>query len=46
MATEHIISTSLNRHGKRFVQCFAFSKINIPYPRGESTMSETLAQTD
>jgi hypothetical protein len=29
MTTEHTISTSLNRHGKRFVQCFVFSKIDI-----------------
>jgi hypothetical protein len=29
MTTEHTISTSLKRHGKRFVQCFVFSKIDI-----------------
>ena len=29
MATEHIIIASLNRHGKRFVQCFVFSNIDI-----------------
>jgi len=29
MATEHIIITSLNLHGKRFVQCFVFSKSDI-----------------
>jgi hypothetical protein len=29
MTTEHNISTSLNRHGKRLVQCFVFSKIDI-----------------
>jgi hypothetical protein len=29
ITTEHTISTSLNRHGKRFVQCFVFSKIDI-----------------
>jgi hypothetical protein len=29
MATEHTINASLNRHGKRLVQCFVFSKIDI-----------------
>ena len=28
-ATENIIIASLNRHGKRFVQCLVFSKIDI-----------------
>ena len=29
IATEHTISASLKRHGKRLVQCFVFSKIDI-----------------
>ncbi len=29
IATEHTISASLNRHGKRLVQCLVFSKIDI-----------------
>jgi hypothetical protein len=28
-ATENTIITSLNRHGKRLVQCLVFSKIDI-----------------
>jgi hypothetical protein len=32
MATELIIIASLNRHGKRFVQCFVFSKIDMSVP--------------
>ena len=29
IATENTISASLKRQGKRFVQCFVFSKIDI-----------------
>ena len=29
IATEHTISANLKRHGKRLVQCFVFSKIDI-----------------
>jgi len=29
IATEHTISANLKRQGKRLVQCFVFSKIDI-----------------
>jgi hypothetical protein len=42
--TEHTIITSLYRHGKRFVQCFVFSKIDISVSRKVSVWRETIAQ--
>ena len=41
IATEHTISASLKRHGKRLVQCFVFSKIDIVIYR---LVSETLKE--